>query len=165
MDDIDFSSPPPESRKFYSHNLKEEQVKDLEEAFALFDDDRRNVIPIKYLKDLMRAVAHTLTENEVQDYITEIDTDGSGELYLSDFLYIMSKRYEDSTPEDEVILAFKVFDKEGTGFIAESEFRQIMTELGEDMEEDEIEEMIRDADANTELKIDYVQFVTMMMET
>jgi len=30
---------------------------------------------------------------------------------------------------------------------------------------DEIEEMIRDADANTELKIDYVRFVTMMMET
>jgi len=40
-----------------------------------------------------------------------------------------------------------------------------MTDLGDEMEEDEIEEMIRDADANTELKIDYVRFVTMMMET
>ncbi|XP_020811878.1 calmodulin [Drosophila serrata] len=165
MDDMDYSSPPPEVRTIHTHNLRDEQVKDLEEAFALFDDDHTNVIPIKYLKDLLRAVAHSLPENEVQDYITEIDTDGSGDLYLSDFLYIMSKRYEDSTPEDEVILAFRVFDKEGTGFIPETEFRQILTELGEDMDEDEIEEMIRDADANTEMKIDYVRFVTMMMES
>lgn len=165
MDDFDYSSPPPEVRTIHTHNLNEEQVKDLEEAFALFDDEHTKVIPIKYLRDCLRAVAHTPPENEIQDYITEIDTDGSGELYLSDFLYIMSKRYENTTPEDEVILAFRVFDKDGTGFISENEFRQIMTDMGEDMEEDEMEEMIRDADANTEMKIDYVRFVTMMMET
>ncbi|KAH8363583.1 hypothetical protein KR084_011792 [Drosophila pseudotakahashii] len=165
MDDFDFSSPPPEVRTIHTHTLDEEQLKDCEAAFALFDDENTKVIPIKLLRDCLRAVAHTPPENELQDYIAEIDTDGSGELYLSDFLWIMSKRYENSTPEDEVILAFRVFDKDGSGFIHETEFRQIMTDLGEDMEEDEIEEMIRDADANTELKIDYVRFVTMMMET
>ncbi|EDV53619.1 calmodulin [Drosophila erecta] len=165
MDDFDFSSPPPEVRTIHTHTLNEEQVKDCEAAFALFDDDNTKVIPIKLLRDCLRAVAHTPPENELQDYITEIDTDGSGDLYLSDFLYIMSKRYENSTVEDEVILAFKVFDKDGSGFIHENEFRQIMTDYGDEMEEDEIEEMIRDADANTELKIDYVRFVNMMMET
>ncbi|KAH8340513.1 hypothetical protein KR059_000389 [Drosophila kikkawai] len=165
MDDVDFSSPPPETRTIHTHNLKDEQVKDLQQAFSLFDDDDTKVIPIKYLRDIMRAVAHNPSENELQDYITEIDTDGSGELYLSDFLYIMSKRYENTTPEDEVILAFRVFDKDNTGFISENQFRQIMNELGEDMDEDEVEEMIRDADANTELNIDYVRFVTMMMES
>ncbi|KAH8247879.1 hypothetical protein KR038_011319 [Drosophila bunnanda] len=165
MDDIDYSSPPPEVRTIHTHNLREEQVKDLEEAFGIFDNEHTNVIPIRFLKDLLRAVAHNLPENEVQDYINEIDTDGSGDLYLSDFLYIMSKRYENLTPEDEVILAFRVFDREGTGFIAETVFRQIMTEMGENMDEEEIEEMIRDADANTEMKIDYVRFVATMMES
>ncbi|KAH8294642.1 hypothetical protein KR018_000714 [Drosophila ironensis] len=165
MDDFDFSTPPPEARVIHTHNLTADQVKDLEQAFALFDDNDTKVIPIKNLKDCLRAVAHNPPENEIQDYITEIDTDGSGELYLSDFLYIMSKRYENTTPEDEVILAFKVFDKDDSGFIPETEFRQIMYNMGDDMEEDDIEEMIRDADANTEMNIDYVKFVTMMMET
>ncbi|KAH8382763.1 hypothetical protein KR009_005163 [Drosophila setifemur] len=165
MDEFDFSTPPPEVRTIHTHNLDDEQVKDLEQAFAIFDTENTKVIPIKYLKDCLHAVAHNPPENELQDYITEIDTDGSGELYLSDFLYIMSKRYENSTVEDEVILAFKVFDKENTGFIKETEFRHIITNMGETMDEDEIEEMIRDADANTEMKIDYVRFVTMMMET
>ncbi|KAH8313451.1 hypothetical protein KR067_005963 [Drosophila pandora] len=165
MDDFDFSTPPPEVRVIHTHNLNDEQVKDLEEAFALFDNEDTKVISIKYLKDCLRAVAHNPPENELQDYITEIDTDNSGELYLSDFLYIMSKRYEDMTPEDEVILAFKVFDKEDKGFIPETEFRQIITNMGEPMDEDEIEEMIRDADANTEMNIEYVKFVQRMMET
>jgi len=107
--DFDFLTPPPEERIIRTNNLTEEQVKDLEMAFSLFDDQDLKVIPIKQLRQLMRAVGQNPSDVELQDISAEIDADGSGELYLSDFLYIMSQRYENMTTEDEIIAAFRVF--------------------------------------------------------
>ncbi|XP_037717620.1 calmodulin [Drosophila subpulchrella] len=163
--DYDFLTPPPEERIIRTNNLTEEQAKDLEMAFSLFDDQDLKVIPIKHLRQLMRAVGQHPSDLELQDINTEIDADGSGELYLSDFLYIMSQRYENMTTEDEIIAAFRVFDKQGTGFISESEFRHIMKNMGEQMSDDEVEEIIRDADSDHEGNIDYVKFVNMMSTT
>ncbi|XP_016969658.1 calmodulin [Drosophila rhopaloa] len=163
--DFDFLTPPPEERIIRTHNLSEDQVKDLEMAFSLFDDQDHKVIPIMQLRDLMRTVAYNPSDAELQDIYADIDTDGSGELYLSDFLYIMSLRYENMTTEDEVIAAFRFFDKNGTGVISESEFRHIMKNLGEQMSDDEVEEIIRDADSDNEGNIDYVRFVNMMSTT
>ncbi|KAH8313450.1 hypothetical protein KR067_005962 [Drosophila pandora] len=165
MDFADYLTPPPEERIIRSHNLNNEQLKDLETAFSLFDHENAEVIPMKELRPLLRSIAYHPTDLELQDITNEIDPEGLGELYLSDFLYIMSQRYANMTPEDEIIAAFRVFDLEGTGFIPESEFRHIMTNLGEKMTEDEIEEIIRDADSNTEGNIDYIRFVNMMSES
>ncbi|KAH8294641.1 hypothetical protein KR018_000715 [Drosophila ironensis] len=165
MDLNDFLTPPPEERIIRTNNLNDEQLKDLQTAFTFFDHQGHGVIPMKELTALMRSVAHHPSDVELQDISNEIDPDGSGELYLSDFLYIMSNRYERMTPEDEIIAAFRVFDKEGTGLIAETEFRHIMLNLGEQMTEDEVEEIIRDADSDNEGNIDYVRFVNMMSET
>ncbi|XP_017052847.1 calmodulin-A [Drosophila ficusphila] len=163
--DFDFFTPPPEERIIRTNNLTPEQLKDLEMAFSLFDTQDLKIIPIQQLRPLMRSVAHFPSDAELQDISNEIDTDGSGELYLSDFLFIMSRIYENMTPEEEIIAAFKVFDKEGNGYITESEFRHIMKNLGENMSDDEVEEIIRDADSDTEGKIDYVRFVNMMSTT
>ncbi|KAH8363584.1 hypothetical protein KR084_011793 [Drosophila pseudotakahashii] len=163
--DYDFLTPPPEERIIRTNNLTEEQLKDLEMAFSLFDDQDHKVIPIQQLRQLMRTVAQNSSDAELQDICTEIDADGSGELYLSDFLYIMSQRYENMTTEDEIIAAFRVFDKQGTGVISETEFRHIMQNMGEHMTEEEIEEIIRDADSDNEGNIDYVRFVNMMSTT
>ncbi|EDW34520.1 GL21534 [Drosophila persimilis] len=164
MDEFDFSTPPPEERVSHSHTLTDEQSKDCTTVFDMFDPENTGVLPLKQIKYLMRALAVFPTDLELSDIYAEIDTDGSGDMLRDDFLYIMSKMYKDMTPEDEIIAAFKVFDKEGTGVIAETEFRHIMTNLGDKMTEDEIEEIIRDADSDTEGNIDYVRFVTMMSE-
>ncbi|KAH8355537.1 calmodulin-beta [Drosophila serrata] len=163
--DFDFSTPPPEERIIRSNNLTEAQLKDLEIAFSLFDEADDKVIPIQHLPHLMRSVACHPTELEMQHILNEIDPDGIGELYLSDFLYIMSQKYATMTTEDEIIGAFRVFDKEGTGFIPESEFRHIMKNMGEQMTDDEVDQIVLDADANVEGNIDYVRFVAMMSET
>ncbi|XP_030374994.1 calmodulin [Scaptodrosophila lebanonensis] len=164
-DNFDFSSPPAErQRTIHAHTLTDEQVKDLTEAYNLFDQENTGMISVRQLWQCMKAVAHVPTDLEQTEILTDFDPDNTGELTLSDFLAIMSRRYRDMTPEDEVILAFKVFDKEGNGYISESEFRHIMTNLGDKMSEDDVEEIIRDADSDTEGNINYVAFVAMMSE-
>lgn len=46
----------------------------------------------------------------------------------------------------EFVKAFKVFDKEDSGFIAVGEIKYILTQLGEKMEESEVEEVLKMAE-------------------
>ena len=40
----------------------------------------------------------------------------------------------------------QVFDKDGNGFISAAELRHVMTNLGEKLTDEEVDEMIREAD-------------------
>ncbi|KAH8407018.1 hypothetical protein KR222_004143 [Zaprionus bogoriensis] len=162
--DYEFSTPPPEERIIRENTLTPEEIKDLSDAFALFDQASLGVISMKHLKDLMHTVAHNPPDHELQDYYTEYDPNGTDELYLSDFLHLMSVRYKDMTPEDEVILAFRVFDKDDNGYIHETYFRQIMSSMGDKLVEDDLDQIILDADSNTEGNIVYRDFVAMMSQ-
>ena len=62
----------------------------------------------------------------------------------------------------EVIEAFQCFDKDNTGFLDVSILRQILADLGDVMEDFEIEDLINHADLQKTGKIDYTNFVTLM---
>ena len=71
----------------------------------------------------------------VKDMINEVDKDGTGLVEFPVFLYMMAKKENDETAEDEIREAFKVFDSDGNGFINAAELRQVMLNLGEKLSE------------------------------
>ena len=72
-------------------------------------------------------------------------------------------KWVDTDSEEEILEAFKVFDKDGNGFISAAELRHIMTNLGEKLSDEEVDEMIREADIDGDGQINYEEFVKMMM--
>ena len=75
----------------------------------------------------------------------------------------MNRRSKETDTEDEVINAFRVFDKDQNGMISSTELRHIMTTLGDKLTEEEVDEMIREADIDGDGYINYEEFVRMMM--
>jgi hypothetical protein len=75
----------------------------------------------------------------------------------------MARKMKDTDSEEEIKEAFKVFDKDGNGFISAAELRHVMTNLGEKLTEDEVDEMIREADVDGDGQINYEEFVKMMV--
>ena len=68
---------------------------------------------IKLLQELatvMRSLGQNPTEAELQDMINEVDKDGTGLVEFPVFLYMMARKENDETAEDEIREAFKVFD-------------------------------------------------------
>ncbi len=57
----------------------------------------------------------------------------------------------------------KVFDKDGNGYITKNELRHLMNNIGENFTEKEIEEMIREADTDGDGKVNYSEFVQIMI--
>merc|ERR1712178_151444 len=52
---------------------------------------------------------------------------------------------KDTDTEEELIEAFKVFERDGNGFISAAELRHVMSNLGEKLSDEEVDEMIREA--------------------
>merc|ERR1712159_273278 len=73
------------------------------------------------------------------------------------------RKMKDTDSEEEIVEAFKVFDKDGNGFISAAELRHVMTNLGEKLTDEEADEMIREADVDGDGQINYEEFVKMMM--
>ena len=64
--------------------------------------------------------------------------------------------------ESTKVDAFRVFDKDGNGYISAAELRHVMTNLGEKLTDEEVDEMIREADIDGDGQVNYEEFVTMM---
>lgn len=58
----------------------------------------------------------------------------------------MARKFDEIDSEEEIRGAFRVFDKDGNGHISAPELRHVMGNLGEKLSDDEINEMIRQAD-------------------
>lgn len=71
------------------------------------------------------------------------------------FIGLMARKLRDVDSEEEIKEAFKVFDKDGNGFISAAELRHVMTNLGEKLSDQEVEEMIREADVDGDGQINY----------
>ena len=76
------------------------------------------------------------------------------------FIY---RKMKDTDTEEELIEAFKVFDRDGNGLISAAELRHVMTNLGEKLTDEQVDEMIREADIDGDGHINYEEFVRMMM--
>ncbi|XP_065294671.1 calmodulin-like [Dermacentor albipictus] len=142
--------------------LSEDAVAELREAFALFDKDGDGAISTKELGTVMRSLGQNPTEAELSEIIAELDVDGNGTVDFPEFLALMSKKVRTTDTEEEIREAFRVFDRDGKGFIVAAELRHVMTTLGEKLTNEEVDAMIREADVDGDGQINYEEFVTLM---
>jgi Ca2+-binding EF-hand superfamily protein len=62
---------------------------DLRDAFNMFDADRSGYIDRDEVRLLMKKLAQTLTEEEIDAIMEEVDTDGDGEISFEEFRAMM----------------------------------------------------------------------------
>ena len=128
------------------------------------DKDGDGQITTKELGTVMRSLGQNPSESELQDMINEVDADNNGTIDFPEFLTMMARKMKDTDSEEEIREAFKVFDRDNNGFISSAELRHVMTSIGEKLTDDEVDEMIREADQDGDGKIDYNEFVQLMMQ-
>ena len=80
---------------------------------------------------------------------------GNGTIDFPEFLTMMARKMKDTDSEEEIKEAFRVFDKDGNGFISAAELRHVMTNLGEKLTDEEVDEMIREADIDGDGQVNY----------
>ena len=72
-----------------------------------------------------------------------------------EFLVVMSKMKNTDNADKELYEAFCVFDKDGNGFISPDEMNMILTSLGTNIPDDDLEELMEEADIDGDGQINY----------
>lgn len=109
------------------------------------------------------------TDEELTELIDEIDEDGSGAIEFGEFAQLCAKfLVEDPDPETlraELKDAFRLFDKEGSGFITMVQFRGIIAEVDPKLTEEDLDAIIAEIDEDGSGTMDFEEFCEMMMAT
>jgi len=142
--------------------LSKEELEEYREAFSYFDKDRDGRITAQELPLVIRACGQAPSEKQVAALVAEIGA--NAKLDINEFLVVATKNLVKAPSTDAVLEAFKVFDKEGQGFIPVQEFKHSFTNLGEKLSELEAEYMIQEAGFDAENKVHFEQFVKDMSQ-
>merc|ERR1712118_580856 len=126
--------------------LTDDQIQEIREAFDLFDTDGSGTIDAKELKVAMRALGFEPKKEEIRKMINDIDKDGNGAIDFNEFLGMMTQKMSEKDSKEEILKAFRLFDDDETGFITLQNLRRVAKDIGENMGDEELQEMIDEAD-------------------
>merc|ERR1711904_327005 len=126
--------------------MGEEQKNEIKEAFDLFDTDGSGSVDAKELKVAMRALGFEPKKEEIAKMIADVDDSGDGEIDFDEFMVMMTAKMGEKDSRDDLIKAFRVFDSDETGSISFKNLSRVAKELGENMTDGELEEILREVD-------------------
>jgi centrin-3 len=125
----------------------------------------------------MRALGFDLKKPEVRKIMLDADKNGQGSLIdfddynkvgasrastsvrLSRYPRPVTERILARDPLDEVRRAFRLFDDDGTGKISLRNLRRVAKELGENLDDEELQAMIDEFDLDQDGEISEAEFV------
>ena len=96
----------------------------------------------------MTSLGFEAKSGAIFQMIADMDADGSGTIDFGEWLSLLTKRTNDKDSRANVNKIFALFDDERTGFISIKNLRRVAQELGENVSEEELQELINRADTD-----------------
>uniref|UniRef100_A0A7E4W8Q4 Troponin C n=1 Tax=Panagrellus redivivus TaxID=6233 RepID=A0A7E4W8Q4_PANRE len=146
--------------------LSPEQIEQFRKYFNMFDKEAKGYIRATQVGQILRTMGQAFEDRDLKQLIKEFDSDGSGEIEFEEFAAMVANFVtsgEDNEGlEDELREAFRLYDKEGNGYINVSDLREILRALDDNITEEELDEMIAEIDADGSGTVDFDEFMEMM---
>jgi len=145
--------------------LSELQYAEFKEAFNEFDKDNSGTISTDELLYVMRSIGQNPTEDEVLELVMESDLNGDGTIDFEEFVEMMKKKSTEEDHREDLREAFRIFDKDKSGYIDGKEIILVTGTLGQALSDEELEAFMAEADLDGDGKLDYNEFVQMMTKS
>merc|ERR1712039_1020230 len=135
-------------------------------AFAKFENVNLGTIAKEDLGDVLRKIGQKPTTSALKNIMFELDVDT---ITFPQLLSVVLDRIQEEDAVQELIPAFKAFDRDGDGLVSCADIRKIMAGLGNGYTEKEVDIMIKKAAGTTptspasDALISYVEFANVMV--
>uniref|UniRef100_A0A8C3HDG1 EF-hand domain-containing protein n=1 Tax=Chrysemys picta bellii TaxID=8478 RepID=A0A8C3HDG1_CHRPI len=107
----------------------------------------------------IRALGYEPKKDEMKKIVSEVDKEGSGKINFDSFLYAMTQKMSEPESREDILKAFKLFDDNGTGKISFQNLKRVAGEIGENLTDEELQEMIDEADVDGDGEVNEQEFL------
>ena len=129
-------------------NISQNKLKEYKNIFDLNDSNKDGNVSSLELANILKSININVSDEEIKEIIEELELEGNNEVNFENFVSIVNRREKDVDSEEEVLKAFKLFDKEGNGLININELKNIMLSVGKNIKEEELNDMLKEADTD-----------------
>jgi centrin-1 len=110
----------------------------------------------------MTSLGFEAKSGAIFQMISDLDADGNGSIDFGEWLSLMTKRVNDKDTRANIAKIFALYDDERTGYISIKNLRRVAQELGEDISEAELQELITRADLDNDGLVSEDEFYTII---
>ena len=144
-------------------NFDDDKLKECKIVFDMFDKDKDGLISIKQLGDIMRILGAAPSKIELDNLIYNLESNNNNLISFDNFIILLKNKLENQDSEEDIINEFRKLDKNGNGKITESDLRNLMSKYENPLSNEEIEEIIQEANVDSNGEIDYVNFTKILL--
>merc|ERR1711992_378294 len=123
--------------------LEDEQLRTLKRTFDQFDSEKSGSISVETLNTILKMMGMHVSFRALDEIVQEIDEDGSGSLEFPEFIQLAAKFLIEEDEEQmrwELREAFRIYDKQGNGYITTETLAEILREIDASLNEDNLEQ-------------------------
>lgn len=135
---------------------------DLVQVFSRFDKNKDGVLDVQDLKVITKQAGIKLTEQELHEMLKAAGKNNNEKMELGDFVELMKNGTDTFSLKDEEIQDAFYYVQNSEGYITSDRLKSVVSDLGEELNDQDIMELIQKADLNGDGKIDMHEFKTIM---
>ena len=149
---------PTSSAETIEHGLSDAEKREIKEIFDLFNVDKHGFVDRRHLLLAFKALGVEIRGEDLEAYTKSKQSKFS----LDQFMDIVSQYMLNRDPDDELRQAFKLFDRDGSGYITFEKLKAVSAELNEALTDEELKEMISEADKDRDGKVSFEDFARVL---
>uniref|UniRef100_A0A182R0S1 EF-hand domain-containing protein n=1 Tax=Anopheles farauti TaxID=69004 RepID=A0A182R0S1_9DIPT len=145
---------------------EEQRMLIMRKAFQMFDTQKTGFIETIKISTILNTMGQLFDEGELQDLIDEEDPESTGRVNFDGFANIASnflQEEEDAEAmQQELKEAFRLYDREGNGYITTSTLKEILKALDDKLSNEDLDGIIGEIDTDGSGTVDFDEFMEMM---
>merc|ERR1712223_97440 len=143
-----------------------EQIDSLKKGFEGFDKEGGGTISQTTMQMILKSMGVKVDKDDMENYAGEVDEAATGQFSFMQFCQVAAKfmiEDDEEQMKEELKEAFRIYDKEGQGFITTDVLKEILREIDTTLTEDDLDNIIEEVDEDGSGTLDFDDFQEMMM--
>jgi len=145
--------------------LDPEQVDSLKKGFDGFDKEGGTINQTTMMM-ILKSMGVDVNKTDMDNYASEVDEEETGKFSFYMFCQVAGKfmiEDDEEQMKEELKEAFRIYDKEGQGFITNDVLKEILREIDPTLTEGDLDNIIEEVDEDGSGTMDFDEFQEMMM--
>ncbi|XP_065186773.1 uncharacterized protein LOC135817499 [Sycon ciliatum] len=146
--------------------LSAQDIRDLRLVFDTFDTRSKGLVNEHELRRAMKCLGFRMSQKATQEAIADLALSSASALNFEEFLHCVILHQGDSRDmHEEILKGFHMFDTAHKGKITLADLKRVSEETGERFSEQDLMEMIEEADRDGDNAVSKQEFVNIMLRT